>query len=384
MSEVAPATTSVEGRATEPAGSGSTRRAERIRVALLACAAALPSLATGLFGGGFLTDDWAVWLVFDQNGLMEGLWQLAFEQPARPLAAPYYAVLYEVIGDRPVIQAIVIAVVNAFVVVAAWLFGRRVLPPNVLWPTLEVFALAPNHAMTRSWFVVGTYPLALALVFVGLWQLVRGRHVAAAGLLFVATLLYEGVVVLAIAIVLMWAAAAWKARLRPAIVAVSPTVVLAAGLFLLSPKRSGDGPKPFNNASSLLSAHFGTGMWEYPLLARVVGAISLLVLVWAVAVHMPSWRSSAREPRWLLVGVVVLVAGAAPFVFAGATFATTGLRPEQPGSERRNRARPGGGLGLAAVVAAAGGRRHRSRSRLVVRWDAGGGRGQLPPGRLEG
>lgn len=298
---------------------------ERTRVVLIAIAAAVPSFASGILGGGFLTDDWSVWLVFDRNGVAEGLWQLAFEQPARPLAAPYYVLLYELIGDRPMVQGLLIATVNAFLVVSAWLFGRRVVPSHVLWPTLVVFALAPNHAMTRLWFVVGNYPLALAIVFFGLWQLTKMRLVAAAALLAGAVLMYEGVVVLAVVMALLWAAPAMEQRLRPVMVTVSPTVIVAGALFLLSPKRSGAGPKPFNNASSLFSAHFGTGMWECPWLARVVGAIVLLVVVWAVAVQMPSWRSKADEPRWILVGVVLLLAGAAPFMFAGAVFATTGL-----------------------------------------------------------
>ncbi len=325
MSESVPGTTLAQEAAGEPARFGLVAGAERIRVGLLALAASLPSLASGLLGGGFLTDDWGVWLVFDQNGLVDGLWQLAFEQPARPFAAPYYAVLYEVIGDRPVLQGLIIAAVNASLLVTAWLFGRHVLPAKVLWPTLVVFALAPNHAMTRLWFVVGTYPLALAMMFLGLWQLLRRRNLAAAGLLAAGTLVYEGVVVLAVTLVVMWAAPAWRERLRAAFVAVTPAVVVAAGLFLLSPKRDGDGPDPFDNASSLVSAHFGTGMWEYPLLAQVVGAVLLLAVVVAVAAQLPSWRSSSIEPRWLLIGVVVMLAGAAPFMYAGAVFATTGL-----------------------------------------------------------
>lgn len=310
-----------------PAGAvadvGSNRR-ERWWVAALAVAAALPSVVAGLVGGGFLTDDWWVLLTFDRMGVIDGMWHLAFEQPGRPLVAPYYAFIYLVVGDAPVLQSLLMAAVNAAVVVAAWSCGRRFLPRTVLWPALVVFALAANHAMTRLWFIVATYPMALALVFFGVRDLDRRHAVRASVLLAAATLLYEGSVGLALALVGLWALVDISERLAVAALVVVPTVAAAVLAFLLSPKRE-LGPKPFNNVRTLYPGSLGVGFWDSALIARIATVGILVGLVIALVQLLPPWRSEHPEGRWALVGLLLLCAGAGPFLLSGAPFATTGL-----------------------------------------------------------
>lgn len=300
---------------------------ERRAVVLLSLVAAVPSLAAGLLGGGFLTDDWGMWLVLDGKGVVDGMWHVAFEQPARPLTAPYYALVYLGIGDSPVVQSVIIGAINALVVVAAWACGRRFLPSTVLLPVLAFVALAPNHAMTRMWFQVGPYALALAIALFAVRELDRRHPIAAGALLVAATLMYEGVVVLALSLAAIWAAREWTtlARWRTAVLVALPAVVAAAGSYLLSPKRRGSGPVPFDNASSFFAGQLGTGLWDIPLVAQVVGGLLLASLLAAAVVQLPSWRRPDRELRLALVGAALAVVSAAPYFVSGSTFATTGV-----------------------------------------------------------
>lgn len=307
-------------------GTMSSDQGERIAVALIAIASALPSVLGGFVGTGFLSDDWAVWLVFERLGVIDGMWQLAFEQPARPLAAPYYALQYVVIGDHAVAQTVLIGLVNASLIVAAWLCGRRFLPPTVLWPALVVFALAPNHAMTRLWYVVGTYPLALALVLLALREVDRGRVRRSAVLLVAAVLLYEGVAALAVGGLLLWAG--WppaRSRLRTVALVAGPTIIVTGAMFLASPKRSAAGANPFENVASLLPAQVGVGFWGNPVLGQLGGSMIMLGFALALVHVVRSGRQAEPEAGLAVVGVLLAGLGAAPFVFAGATFGTTGV-----------------------------------------------------------
>lgn len=300
----------------------SSARWQLLSVALIA---ALPTLAWGLFGGGFLTDDWSVWLVFDQLGVGGGLRRLAFEQPARPLAAPYYGLLYLVIGDVPVLQALILAMINAGVVVAAWAAGRRLLPPSVLWPGLVVLALAPNHAATRFWFVVGTYPLALICIFVGLVLLDRRRPISAAAVFVAATVLYEGVVALGVALVAVWTIPHLRDRSPSAAIVVLPTAAVAGISFALSPKRGGGGPGPLDNAESFLPGQVGVGLWGSPGIAYAAGLVVLIGLSAALVSFLPSFRGLLPHASLVLVGAALMVAAATPFLASGSIFGTTGV-----------------------------------------------------------
>lgn len=307
-------------------------------MACVSLLAALPSIAAGLVGGGFLTDDWAVWLMFDRLGVLDGMWHLAFEQPARPLVAPYYAFVYLVVGDSPVIQGLLLGGANALVLVSAWACGRRFVPARILGPSLVVFAIAPSHAMTRLWTIVATYPMAMALVLLGVREVDRGRLVRGAAFLAAATLLYEGSVGLGLGLLGLWALADLRGRLPPAVLVAVPTVAAAVFAYAVSPKRD-LGPQPLNNLGTLYPGNLGVGLWGSSTVTVVAGVALMLGLVAALAQLLPSWRTERPEGRWALLGVVLFLAGASPFLASGAPFATTGLFD-------RNNAAPAVGVAL--------------------------------------
>lgn len=295
---------------------------ERIWVGIVALVGAVPSLVAGLTAG-FMTDDWGIWLSLDERSLPESLHHVGFEQPGRLLAGPYYVLLYEVIGDVPWVQGLLIGAINAAVVVAAWLVGRRFLPATVLWPALVVLALAPNHAMTRIWFVAGYYALSLAIVLIGLWLLVAGRWRLCVLCFVTAALLFEGVLGLGLAGLGLWALADLRRRSARTAAIAFPTLFALGIMYVFSSKRSG--VEALNNAGSLFSGQLGVGLWGSPTLARFAGGAVLLGLTWAIARQLPSFRTDEPEPKLALLGVALAFAGATPFLLTGFTFATRGV-----------------------------------------------------------
>jgi len=270
-----------------------------------------------------MTDDWGIWLSLQERDLLESLRHVGFEQPGRPLAGLYYVLLYDVIDDRPWLHGALIGSINAGVVVAGWWTGRRFLPSTALWPALVVMALAPNHAMTRIWFVAGYYPLALILVLVGLGLLSRNRVVWSAVSFTTAALLFEGVLGLGLVAVALWAVPDPRRRVAKALAVGLPTLVALGAAYAFSSKRGRS--LPFNNVDSLFGGQLGVGLWGSVLLARVAGGIALGGIAWALVRHLPSFRSDRPEPAVILVGAALTAGGAGPFVLTGATFATTGV-----------------------------------------------------------
>lgn len=295
---------------------------ERWAVGLVAFVAAMPSLVAGLTAG-FMTDDWWIAMSLRGQSLLESLRIVGFEQPGRPLAGFYYSFLYEVVGEVPWVHGIVIGAVNAAVVGAAWLVGRRFLSPSTLWPALVVLALAPNHAMTRIWFVAGYYPLALAIVLVGLYLLDTGRTGRSSICFVVAALLFEGVLGFGLAGLGLWMLVDVRNRIVRAIAVGVPTLAALAVAYAYSSKRGGS--IPFGNADSLFSGQLGVGLWGSVTLAQVAGGAVLIRVAWAIARQMPSFRGHEEESRVVLLGVALALGGALPFLLTGATFATTGV-----------------------------------------------------------
>lgn len=293
-------------------------------VALLAALAAAPSLIWSAVGG-FLSDDWAIWAGFETRGIAEGLEYNAFTAPARPGAAALYSVIYGVFGPNPVVQGLLLAGLNAGLVIAAWYLGRLVLPARVLVAVLVFLALAPNHATTRLWSATATHSLALGLLFLAVGSLLRGRPAVAAFLLCAATAVHEGTFALGVAMVLLWAALEPGARWVRGLTVVVPAGVIVVLMVASSPKRGSSGPNPLNNIESFVPGQLGVGLWTHPGLARIgVLAIAGLVVA-ALARQLPSFRSERPEYRLILLGALLAAAGAAPYSYLGTTFATSGF-----------------------------------------------------------
>jgi len=316
---------------------------EKALVCVIALVAALPSLVWAWSSAAYLSDDYWIAYWFDAMGIGEAMRRVAFDMPGRVLAAPYYLAIYQGIGARPLAQALVLAALNAGLVAAMWRLGRPWLPVPFVLTACAVFAVLPNRSSTRLWFVVGSYPLALLLVMVGVMGLARGRAIGGAVLLASAVALYEGVAglaVLALVGLVVFGGIAWR------IVLPSAALVAAAAsaAYLLSSRRpSASGVGPFGAVDTFGSGLFGTGLTG----ERVSGSIIAVGLFAVIGLSLVTLLPGFRDDRPVLVrvrlGAALALAGAGPSLVGGAGFAVAGL------GDRNNLV---AGVGVAIVVAA--------------------------------
>lgn len=247
--------------------------------------------------------------------------------PARPLVGPYYVVSYGLIGDRPVLQALVLAVLNAGMVVLVWRALRLVVSGRTALLAGAILAVVPNRASTRLWFVLGPNLLAVALLALGAVLLLRHRRALPAAVLFVAAIsLYEGLAGVAVLVVAWWWLQDRVGRARCAATVLAPVVAATVAAWVVSPKRSGASPGPFTNVSSLGPAQLGAGFWGVEVLGIACTVVVLGVVAWCVATRLPSFRRPGqRLPGEVAAGGCLLVAGAGPFLVGGAPFAVRGI-----------------------------------------------------------
>ena len=312
--------------------------------------AAIPSIAWGLAGADYLTDDFWVAHELVANGLVEGAMNLSFEAPARPAVGPYYVLAYQVIGDRLVLHAVLMGALNALVALLVWHALGQVVGSRTALLAALAFAVVPNRGATRLWFVLGPNLVSVACLAGGAFLLLRRERVwPASGLFVVGILAHEGVAGVAALVIGWWWLQDRRARFRPAGVALAPVAAITAVALLVSPKRDGSSPGPLSNLDTLGAGQLGAGFWG----SDLVGAVGMVVLVaavtWCIATAVfPSFRRPSTVRREVLMGCALLAAGAAPFALGGAPFAVRGIFD-------RNNLVPdvGSCLILAALLAAA-------------------------------
>jgi hypothetical protein len=244
----------------------------------LAVVAGAPSVAWGMLGSDYLTDDFWVALAFERDGIVKGVSDLAFVVPARPASALYYLIIYQGIGQHPLLQALLMAVINGAAAVFVWLALRCVVQERTALITALLFAVGPNRSATRMWFAVGPYPLAVACLAVATVVLYRRDRIGWAGALLVTgVLLSEGTAVLALLVLVPWVLEDARGRWRGALVAAGSVIAAALFMFVLSPKRGQVGPGPFDYVETISHGLFGRGFWgqsvlgDLAVIASVVG-----------------------------------------------------------------------------------------------------------------
>ncbi len=314
-------------------------------------------------GPDLIHDDFRVALDFQRSGVLGGLHHLAFEAPARPGSALHYLAAYEGIGDHPVLQVLLLGLLNAAVAIGVWLVGRELIPPEVAaWAAL-LFAVAPNRGAARLWVNIGPYLTAMVLVLLAAWLLLVADRVVAGSLLLAAGVLtYEGVALLALLVIGGWCVRHQRSLAHGVAVAIGPATA-AALLYLLSPKHDYPSTRPFANAWSVLPAQIGTGFWGSPTLGAIGGVLLITAVLLALAGLLERFlHGDVTTGHQVLGGVAVAAAGAFPFLVAGLVFGTEGI------AERHNVvASVGVCVVLAALVA--------GLQRSVGRWGVAVGAG---------
>jgi hypothetical protein len=107
---------------------------------------------------------------------------------------------------------------------------------------------------------------------------------------------------------------------------VASTIVVmgavAGWMLLTSPKRAaGASPPPFHNLSHLAAAHFGPAVVASP----VISAMLAVGIAWCFAIVVLPGFDAGLEPKLVVLGLVVIGLGAAPFAAGGFPFSTSGF-----------------------------------------------------------
>lgn len=252
---------------------------------------------------------------------------LSFEAPARPAVGPYYVFAYQALGDRPVLQALLMGALNAVAALLVWRALVEVVAGRTALLAALAFAVVPNRGATRLWFVLGPNLVSLACLAGGAFLLLRrGRVGPAAALFVVGILAHEGIAGVAALVIAWWWFQDRRARLRPAAAGLAPVAAITAMAMLVSPKRDGGSPGPFANLDTLGAGQLGAGFWGSDLLGSVGMVVLVAVATWSVATTvLPSFRRPSALRREVLIGSALLAAGTAPFALGGAPFAVRGI-----------------------------------------------------------
>jgi len=317
-----------------------TSRPNRLVTALVAAAAALPSLLWSVRGGDLLVDDWHFAAVAHFRG-----WGGFGPYLSRPLEGAYDAVMFTVFGDHPLPHILVLAALNGLAAVLVWFLARRLLPIRLAVLTTAVWVALPNRGSTRLWISNGPHVMSLCLLLGGalLASGPAGAHAegrdAVAGsnagrlrwalvLVVLAALAYEGSIALGALVVAGGAmrsggTVAEKGRRLASV--LTPVAATGALMFLLSPKHGAGANAygPFQNSSRIIAAHFGTAV--LPAGLSLIGALAMGVVMWSVVSRVLPGFDHGPEERAVLAGALVLVLGAAPFAAIGFPFATEGI-----------------------------------------------------------
>jgi hypothetical protein len=98
--------------------------------------------------------------------------------------------------------------------------------------------------------------------------------------------------------------------------------VVGGWVVLRSPK-VGTSPPPFRNLSHLASAHFGSAVLPGP--PRLLALVVLIAIAWSLVVVVLPGFDAWIEQKLVVVGLVVIVLGSAPFAVVGFPFSGSGF-----------------------------------------------------------
>jgi hypothetical protein len=166
--------------------------------------------------------------------------------------------------------------------------------------------------------------LLAALLVASSTPLTPRRFGAALSLLAPGTLAYEGGIALAVVglVALVWKHAPARARVPWAALTVGVLGIAGGWILLTSPKR-GTSPSPFRNLSHLASAHFGNAVLPGP--SKLLTLVVFVAIAWCLAVVVLPGFAATAEQKAVVVGLVVLLLGAAPFAVGGFPFSGSGF-----------------------------------------------------------
>lgn len=291
-----------------------TRRGDRADLALTVLVVVL-AVPLGVRGPGYVLDDW----YFLANAAFGDTWSAAGRDVARarPGSAVVYAVVFGLVGRRPLVVFGLLTSLNVGVALLLRGVVAKIWDASTGLAVAVVWVLLPNHTSLSSWPSATPITVSLVLTLAGLLALValpgaKGAVLAGAAL-GLAVLTYEATAPLA-ALGAWWLAprdASGHSRSRRAIALAGPVVSSMWIFAFWHPAKRGLDRSA--DASLLLPAHFGWGVLPEGAIAGaavVVASVAIAVVV-GRAIY-PATRLGDDE-RLVLTGAAVIVAGFVPY-----------------------------------------------------------------------
>jgi hypothetical protein len=281
--------------------------------------AAIALLIAGWYlieGIGFVLDDW----FFVRNAVLDGAWHTDGSTGGdRPVGSLIRALTFGAFGERPAPVFIILAIGNAVSAICFHELVRRPLGERIAIVSSAAWLILPTRTSLEAWLstavAVGAQLMVLAaLVLLLPPRLSRRRIVGASVLVLGAILSYESAALLAFigTPLVRWGAVRRIERQ----VMVPITSAVGAGLLWAvthwNPSRDAAGG--FANPLQVLPANFGWGIAPDGVLSALPLIGVLLGLVFLVR-RIALSRTCEQADAAVGVGLVVLIAGVAPFVF---------------------------------------------------------------------
>lgn len=290
--------------------------------------AALPTLLFAVFGGDFFFDDLRIIDQVDNLSMQSFIDGLRY----RPGSLVWNTASFSLTGNNVTALLIVLAAVNALTCYLLYRLVARFTTVNIGLLAGLFWALLPNVSTAKFWITCTpnlfalTLCLAVALVATGAnfrgWKVPFGLAVAVS-----TGLIYEGAIGLSAATAVL---VAYKAPRHNRIFLVVALALETASAYFTStaPSLDARGEVGSGNVARALSAAIDSALAGG--LFGEAGLIALAALIAFVTFYFyrdraTSFRMKTPEAKALLMGLLIVVAGAAPFVASGFPIQNEGL-----------------------------------------------------------
>lgn len=262
------------------------------------------ALVYGLFGVGFMADDWLIRANLEEYGIFGTSDGLALSASSLPGAWVSYNVVFWLAGDHPVALLVIGTVLNLVLIGLLYVLLDRLFNPAIALGVTAVWVILPNHSSLTVWASTVQARQGLILLLGGLLLLLRGRDrewLIAGPLLAIAALSYELTVPFAVLGTLLLpsrGSLGWRRR------AVVLAFVAAAWLWL---RQHPHYPLSVNlrNPFFVWSGHFGGGLLGSITVPVQLRLLTGTVIAVAVVTCLVLWALGDR--RWdagpALVGI---------------------------------------------------------------------------------
>lgn len=273
-------------------------------------------LPYALRGPNFVLDDF--WIL--EQGVFDGVFGAsdAALTAARPGTAIAYGLTFGAFGNHPLPIFLIQAAIVLGCVAVLFPALRRFLSTTLAGATTAVWIVLPNHLSLEVWVTTSIIALSLLFLLVGVWaaarrnpsRLMQGISLAAFGL---SIAFYEASVPLA-CLLIFAVPVIVERRVRWGYLFLGAGVVALQSLWLVLHWHDvKDVSTELADVTQIVPAHFGWGIVGTGVFASVLvglaGAGILIVLVRVIRARAVTGPGEAM----VLVGLVVMVVGTAPF-----------------------------------------------------------------------